>query len=84
MSHSSHTPGRGSSLSGGLYVFRDEVEDAWFADTTFVAPAGEPRPAGEQLAAGRAAGPGRAASRMMLAADPTGCSPAPPAAGWSS
>jgi uncharacterized iron-regulated membrane protein len=58
------------AVTGGLYVFRIEIEDAIYADATFVEPTGSPLSAAEQLRAVQASYAGRTVSRMVLSEEP--------------
>jgi uncharacterized iron-regulated membrane protein len=58
------------AVTGGLYTFRDEIEDIQNAPLRFVEPTGERKPVSEQLARVESAYPGAKPVRVILPADP--------------
>lgn len=58
------------TITGALYIFRSEVEDAFHARLRFVEPGATRMGPQAQVDAARAAHPGRAASAVELSADP--------------
>lgn len=58
------------AITGGLYTFREEIEDWLYADQRFVSPVGEQKPLSEQLAAVRSAYPDWTPKRVTLSPDP--------------
>lgn len=59
------------AATGGLYTFREEIEDARNAPLVFGEPVGERKPVSEQLAVVGRAYSGSKPTRVILPADPT-------------
>jgi uncharacterized iron-regulated membrane protein len=58
------------AVTGGLYTFREEIEDAWNASVRFVEPTGARKPTSEQLARVERAHPGSKPTRVIIPPDP--------------